>query len=326
MTVRLAIVLVFWLFSMAEAQRWPIDAEAKLLTGRVVSLEPMSEKIEGWDGSNDYHLLTLADGTKAVFRSEDEPWGSQAEVAAYRLDQHLCTELVPPTFVRTLRRDELPRQWPWSGETRPGSLQFFVEGAKSAEEQDLKQPDWANSEILSFLMGRYDNHTGNLLVGPDGRLVVIDFEGSLDVQKVRYGEFPFLRRGGRHEGGVESTKPFPFDNPSRLVNPTLEEIRTAFGPWWAQYWPQGMEVLFGLLGGLPDRTIPYVVWDERLWVQVPVRSRHPAYTRVYPPNTIKALRNLKEVTIRELFGPPYGQAQIEAFEDRLGQLLVASQK
>jgi hypothetical protein len=318
------IILICLLTAGALAQRWPAGVEARLSKGKVVTVKPLAQEIENWDGSNDYHLFTLADGTKAVFRSEDEPWGSQAEVAAYRFDKMLGTELVPPTVPRTLQKDELGQDWPWSGETRLGSMQLFVEGARSAESEELQQPDLANSEILSFLLGRYDNHSGNLLVGPDGRLVVIDFEGSLDVQQVRYGEFPFLRRGGWHEGGLDGSEPFPFDNPSKLVDPTLEEIQTTFGPWWGQYWAQGMKGLHGLLRGIPERTVPYVIWNGRLWVQVPVRSRHPAFTEHYPKPTIEALTRLDEETTESLFPPPYGKQHVRDFRGRLKQLLASA--
>ena len=199
----LLVLLLFLLTTQAQAQRWPAGLEASLSTGQIATVKSLAQEVENFDGSNDYHLLTLADGTRAVFRSEDEPWGSQAEVAAYRFDKLLGTELVPPTVPRTLRSEELGDEWPWDEATRLGSMQLFVAGARPAETADLRQPDLANSEILSFLLGRYDNHSGNLLVGPDDRLVVIDFEGALDVQQVRYGEFPFLRRGGWHEGGLD---------------------------------------------------------------------------------------------------------------------------
>jgi hypothetical protein len=323
---RYTICFVLLLLASAQALRWPAEVESNLSTSEVVAVKSLWEEIEDWDGSNDYHLFTLADGTKAVFRSEDEPWGSQAEVAAYRFDQLLGTELVPPTVPRTLHKGELGERWPWESESRIGSMQLFVEGARSAIAEDLKQPDLANSEILSFLLGRYDNHSGNLLVAPDGRLVVIDFEGSLDVQQVRYGEFPFLRRGGWHEGGLDGSKPFPFDSPSKLVDPTLQEIQATFGPWWGQHWAQGMKGLHGLLRGIPDRTVPYVVWDSRLWVQVPVRSRHPAYTDVYPKETLEAFDRLDEKAIQSLFGPPFGEAQISGFRDRLKQLSEAARQ
>ena len=197
-----------------------------------------------------------------------------AEAVAYQFDLRLGTELVPPTVFRTLRREELGEDWPWEEDMRPGSLQLFVEGARPSEESDLAQPDLANSEILCFLLGRYDNHADNLLVAPDGRLLLIDFEGAMDIQKVRYGEFPFLRRGGWHEGGLSAEESFPFDNPSKLV-----------------------------------------------WVQVKVRSRHPAFTDFYPDSTMRNLERLGEAEIRALLKEPLGEAHLQGILERRRQLV-----
>ncbi|MCA9780889.1 MAG: hypothetical protein KC800_29415 [Candidatus Eremiobacteraeota bacterium] len=314
------------LIGPALAERWPEALEAKLTQGRITSIRSLSSEVEDWDGSNDYHVLTLANGLKGVFRSEDEPWGSVAEAVAYLFDRRLGTELVPPTVLRTLTREELGEAWPWETDTRPGSLQLFVEGARPSEESDLVQPDRANSEILCFLLGRYDNHAANLLVAPDGHLLLVDFEGMLDIQQVRYGEFPFLRRGGWHEGGLSGEEPFPFDNPSKLVDPTLEEIRSTFGPWWGQFWPQGMNLLYKLLNGIPERTIPYVIWDGRLWVQVKVRSRHPAFTDFYPDITMRNLERLEDAEIRTFLREPLGEAHLQGIWERRRQLLEAWKK
>jgi len=323
---RVLMVLLLLLVSPTLAQRWPKSLEDELAEEEVVSIRALSTAVENWDGSNDYHVLTLANGLKGVFRSEDEPWGSVAEAVAYRFDLQLGTELVPPTVFRTLRRQELGEDWPWEQDRRTGSVQLFVEGARPSEESDFVQPDLANSEILCFLLGRYDNHAANLLVAPDGRLLLIDFEGAMDIQKVRYGEFPFLRRGGWHEGGLSGEEPFPFDNPSKLVEPTLEEIQSAFGPWWGQFWPQGMNLLYKLLNGIPERTVPYVIWDGRLWVQVKVRSRHPAFTDFYPDSTMRNLERLGEAEIRALLREPLGEAHLQGILERRRQLVESWKK
>lgn len=148
----------------------------------------------------------------------------------------------------------------------------------------------------------------------------------MDIQKVRYGEFPFLRRGGWHEGGLSGEEPFPFDNPSKLVEPTLEEIQSAFGPWWGQFWPQGMNLLYKLLNGIPERTVPYVIWDGRLWVQVKVRSRHPAFTDFYPDSTMRNLERLGEAEIRALLREPLGEAHLQGILERRRQLVESWKK
>ena len=143
----------------------------------------------------------------------------------------------------------------------------------------------------------------------------------LDIQLVRYGEFPFLRRGGWHEGGLSGDEPFPFDSPSKLVDPSLTEIQGTFGPWWGQYWPQGMTLLYKLLDGIPERTVPYVVWANRLWVQVPVQSRHPAFTEFYPPETMKHLEALQESELRDILPEPFAEEHVHSILERRRQLL-----
>ena len=318
--------LCLLLTSQALAERWPASLEPLLRKGKVVSSASLSDKVENWDGSNPYLLLTLEGGVSGVFRSEDDPWGSVAEVCGYRIDQELGTDLVPPTVARTLRREELGDRWPWKSNTRQGSLQLFVEGAKPANETQLSSTDLANSEILNFVLGRYDNHSGNLLVAPDGRAVLIDLEGMLDHQKVRYGDFPFLKRGGYFESkdGLPSTQPFPFDHPRKLVDPTLQEIHQAFDPWWGQYWPQGMDALFHLLDGITNRTIPYAIWGNRLWVQVRVKSRHASHTDYYPGATIQALRRLTAERLQQLLTPPFEPSHVREILSRRDLLLSAA--
>lgn len=324
-----SLFLLILLCGAGWAERWSPSLEQQLETAAVVSAQSLDSALTDWDGSNEYDLLTLEGGLKGVFRSEDEPWGSRAEVAAYRIDRELGTELVPPTVERTLKRSELGEAWPWAElEQRPGSLQLFVEGARPTRPQDKSQPDLANSEILCFVLGRYDNHDANLLVDPEGRLVLVDFEGALDHQMVRYGDFPFIKRGGFHASpdGVTGDQPFPFEQPRQLVDPSLEQIQQTFGPWWGQYWSQGMELLYRLLDGIPERTVPYVVWDNRLWVQVRVRSRHPAHTDLYPQSTLEALSRLSQPRLLELLGEPFTPAHARRMLERASQVLEAAQK
>ena len=309
----------------ALAQRWPVSQERILQQEGILEVKPLQEAVADFEGSNPYWLLTLKDGSRGVFRSEEEPWGSRAELSGYRLDKLLGTELVPPTVDRHIRRDEWPGDWPWKTEVREGTIQLFVEGAEQADPTELSKDDLANSEILSFFTGRHDNHSGNLLVAPNGRAVLIDFEGSLDIQQVRYGQFPFLKRGGwaAHPWNISDSEPFPFDNPRKLVDPTLAEVQSAFGPWWGQIWPQGMKMIHGFVPGLPNRTIPFAIWGKQLWVQVPVRSRHAAHTDYYPQSTMEALKSLSLSHIEALFPHPYHRRHHLGFLERKEQLITA---
>lgn len=320
----LRVLLVLLLFAApALAERtwrtgWTrAELEDSLAHSKVRSIHRLQDALgASWDGSNEFHVLELEGGLKGVFRSEDEPWGSMAELAGYRMDGFLGTELVPPTVERTLTDAEVPA-WPWSGKTRPGTVQLWVETGPDNEEASL-----ADVEVLSFIMGRYDNHDGNLFYDRAGRPVVVDFESSTDIQQVRYGDVPFVRRGGRHKDpeGVPGSAPFPFDRPLLLKNPTAEQIQARFGPWWT-VWREGMTGLYRMLANIPGRTIPYVIWNDRLWVQVRVKSRHPAYTPVCPPATLERLRALDQAALAGILVPPLGPEHAQGILERASQVL-----
>lgn len=322
----LSILYLLLIFSPSLADSGHTKILMQLDSEDIVGVSTLEAGVPDWDGSNPYLLLTLASGTRAVFRSEDEPWGSIAELVGYRMDQQLGTELVPPTVARTFRKGDLGEFWPWSTTERSGTLQLFIEGAQKADLKQLSRDDLANSEILGFLLGRYDNHSGNLLQSPDGRAVMIDLEGSLDIQKVKYGDFAFVKRGGwfKSEEGLPATSPFPFDTPNVLSDPSLDELKQTFEPWWGQYWAQGMTHLHRLLRGIPERKIPYAIWDNRLWVQVRVQSRHPAYTEYFPERTLEALRTLDEVILKEILVEPFQMTHLRGILERRDQLLQAA--
>lgn len=325
---RLTLIVLLLLSLPSLAQRWEPEIYRHLKSGTITKTALLEDAVENWDGSNPYLLLTLDTGEQAVFRSEDEPWGSVAEACAYDLDRFLETDLVPPTVVRTFRKDDWPGKWPWKTEQRKGSLQLFVKGAVPTSLDRLNKEDRANSEILGFLIGRYDNHSGNLLRDPTGRAVMVDFENSLEIQKGRFGEFPFVKRGGDHPSPlmVSGDDPFPFDQPMELVNPDIAKIEDTFGPWWGQVWPQGMKGLARRVKGIPDRTIRYILWNNKLWIQTKIRSRHAYNTDYFPPKTVRKLRQLDRDALRAIFVKPYRNVHIEHLVGRKQQLINAASK
>lgn len=285
----------------------------------------VEEKKIQWEGSNELFLIELADGTRAVFRTEEKPWGSTAEVSGYRFARFLGSRLVPPTTRRILRRSENIPGYAWKEDQRLGSVQLFIEarGAPDALAR-ISEKERADVEVISFVFGRYDNHSGNLLLDPAGAPVMIDFEGSMNLQKVRYGEAPFVVHGGRHHvaDGVSKDRPFPFDHPKVLVNPTLEEVQRTFGPWWGQTWPAGMVMCHRMIADIPDRRVPYVIWDDRLWVQMNMPRRHPAFTEVYSKATLDRLKQLSVTALTpKLLTEQYHPEHIAGIVERRTQLL-----
>jgi hypothetical protein len=266
----------------------------------------------------------------AVFRTEDDPWGSTAEVAGYRFARWLGSRLVPPTVFRTLRRgvDAPAAGWEWKADTRRGAMQLFVKAVGLPDALSRMTPkERADVEVISFVIGRYDNHAGNLLLDAGGAPLLIDFEGALNPQQVRYGQAPFVHHGLRYAvpDGIPASRPFPFDAPRTLVNPTLEEVQRTFGPWWNQKWPSGMKTLHKMVPSIPDRTVRYAIWDDQLWVQMNVVARHPAHTSVYSRATLERLRALtaKDLTGR-ILTPEFGPEHVAGILERRDQLLAAA--
>ncbi len=322
----MARVVLIWLslLGLVWAQRWPQGAEQSLSSGRILEARSLEQVIlrKGleWQGSSSIWLLRLENGVQGVFRSEDEPWGSQAEIFAYHFDQWLGSELVPPTAARTIAPEEWPGAWPFPPGPRVGSLQWYVESHTPSEAEwlELAAEDRANAEILSFVLGRYDNHLGNVLVGGDGRLCLIDFENCLELEQARYGLFPFIRRGRRRPDlpSLPASSAFPFERPSRLDHPTLEEIQRQFGPWWTS-WPEGMRQL----ARRPE--VRYAIWDQCLWVEARAGSRHPAFSQDLPEATLQQLAALDEAQLRKILLPPFSQAHLQGLLERARQVLLS---
>jgi len=277
---------------------------------------------KSWEGSSQIWLLDLKDGTRAVFRSEDEPWGSQAEVAGYRFSHWLGLQLVPPTFPRVIQKKEWPGKWPFAANSRQGSLQLYLPIGKPAP----VNPDTrADIEVVSYIMGRYDNHAGNLIFDQQGQPHMVDFENTLEIQKTKYGQISYVRRGQKRPDLPSSGGDFPYDQPAQLVEPSLTQIRAQFSPWWV-YWPQGMESLHRQTQHLPDRTVNYAVWDHRLWVQARAVSRHPAYTEHYHQTTMERLQQLNAQQLATLLPAPYGPEHVASMLERSRAVLQAWHK
>lgn len=284
-----------------------------------------------FDGSSPYLVVKLSGGKVAVFRSEGhEAWGSQAEVAAYRMSQYLgLGDLVPETVVRRLSKVDFPSgQWPYAEASRLGSLQEFLPARPVLQEElDRADPDrMASLELLSFLMGRFDNHLGNTLIDPNGRVFIIDFENGLQHQKVRYGEHPYIRYGkGRWDlPSVDKDVPFDFDGARVMVEPSLAELEEHLQPYRAP-WSGPVEVVHKRVSNSTDRSLRSVVWDHRLWIQVKVQSRHPAATNRYPPALMARLRALTlEILERDILLPPYTKEHALEILERRDQILSAS--
>jgi hypothetical protein len=117
-------------------------------------------------GTVEKKVLVFKNGTRAVFKLGDDPsvtWSNpRAEVAAYVLDQILGTEIVPMTVLRTI-----------DGVT--GSVQVFVEGAKSGQAKDIFVPNFPAIAYFDTVTRNRDRKRDNYMkLEEENRLVGID--------------------------------------------------------------------------------------------------------------------------------------------------------
>lgn len=327
------IVLLLVLIAPCYAEpRWSEALPKSLAEQPIRTVRSLEETLKAqgkaWDGSSEIWFVELQDGTQAVFRSEDEPWGSQAEVAGFQLSRWLDMELVPPTATRTLQRADWPaaKPWPFPENSRTGSVQLYVP-SHSITDQEWEALDPLNKadiEVLSFVMGRYDNHSGNLLIDQQGQPVMVDFENCLEIQKARYGEIAYARRGTRcrDRDSLTASQPFPFDHPQLMVNPSLEMVQQTFSPWWT-HWREGMKGTAERARQLDDKTLRYAIWDHYLWVQVRARSRHACWTERYRHSTMEKLASLDLLTLQAILPAPFGKEHAQGMLERAGQVQQA---
>ena len=124
-------------------------------------------------GVNATDLVTLKDGTLAVWKPHVEIWSSnyRAEVLAYEFDRKLGFNLVPETVERVENG-------------KKGSLQLYKKAGRNVRAKPLELD---KQGVFDYLIRNTDRHDGNYLIGADGKVVSIDHGQSFidaDGQKI----------------------------------------------------------------------------------------------------------------------------------------------
>ncbi|MFW6330758.1 MAG: hypothetical protein ACOC3J_03430, partial [Gemmatimonadota bacterium] len=137
-----------------------------ILTSPPLDARPQSLDSQGV--SYTFRLLH-AGGVESVFKVDGSDifcpgCGSDREVASYRVDRLLGTDLTPMTIPGRIV-DEY-------GDTLSGSIMYRVRGASLPSEAGATKPDLLR--FLDAVIGNSDRHQANWLVLPDGRVVAID--------------------------------------------------------------------------------------------------------------------------------------------------------
>lgn len=154
-----------------------------LRTGEVTDVKKLGDT--STNNANVSHIITLGDGSKAVFKPESgelkEGIGTRKNVkgryfareaaASDVADLFGMKDMVPATVVRDVKG------------LGKGSAQAFVPGAKPAAELDYEEQwdgkkDMARAAALDYVIGNQDRHNGNWLIKdagtPNAKMILID--------------------------------------------------------------------------------------------------------------------------------------------------------
>ena len=272
---------------------------------------------------NKVTLITLEDGTKAVFKPvlQHDLGDAHAEVAAFKAAQFLGFPEIPPTIIRKIKNEI-------------GSLQLYVEPTVDSlqpgvYEETLKKvspEDLANLKLFYFVFGQWDTGPQNLIIRKelDGiHFVAIDNSGIKNRQYVHYGELPFVRIC---YSDVLDTKdwhlPFQYEKVKIINNTRFEKLSEIFGDKFPKK----------ILKNLSKYTapLPYAIYKNSLWIQF--HKADPAFlishTIVYPKKTIDTLKRLNKKELNQIFSEAQGldfltKDYIEAILERRDQVIKA---
>ncbi len=296
--------------TIQQKSRWHKDfselkLEQVLLKSKIQKTVSLKEHLESkgfeYDAASHVYLVDMGNGVFAVKRDNGNEEGV-AEVSAYQLNNFLGLDLVPPTVQR-----KIDGKW--------YTLQFFVEGnpklmsektTLSDIQSAVSKKDFSDMNIFSFVIGQYDNHKNNMLVDKNNRLTMFDFEVIRIIQHVQYGGFPFLRRGNWVDvkTNLDGLNSFPFDKFSTLNDPTLEELREVFSPYWAE---SLILSFYKYIRYMPNKELNYVRWRGFIWVQNKISSRRVAVTDYTENPSLKGLDNLSLKKLEAIFSKPVFQ-------------------
>ena len=212
---------------VADREKW----EVFLKTAEIVGEEQMSSRkavTSPW-------VLRLKKGDvtrQAVWKNPEGRMGGfiegwRFEIAAYRIDQLLGLNMVPPTVERPFRENR-------------GSCQLWIEkcfSLREKDEQGIRQPSIKNiplnratylQRLLDNLIANNDRHKGNILYTPDWRMILIDHSrafltGSRATKRLIYTK--------DHPEGPRLMSELPRSVVEKLKALTAEEVKRSVGEY-----------------------------------------------------------------------------------------------
>ncbi len=273
-------------------------------------------------GTSPAFVVTLKDGTKGVFKPLGEKNTREVvngEAAAYRVSKLLGLRVVPPTVLRKFGSEagELSNSF--------GSFQFFVETKIDVlrENNDnslskITDTEWNQANLVHFLIGQWDRHTGNFLIDNNGRLVVID-NGAMNAKtQWRLGDYPWVARGTEVPELAVTDQPFPFDSPSGVLkNPNRKMVGERLGHVLGRY--QQELVATKLKHQTPDKTFTYTFWNRKLYAQRFGKLKKLSISFL-SEKTQERIQNLKMEEVAEELRGLVNSDKLSEIETRLGEV------
>ncbi|MBQ3068254.1 MAG: hypothetical protein IJC97_04410 [Oscillospiraceae bacterium] len=280
-----------------------------LRTGEAIEIKSMREVLKSANRNADFsgmvYKVKLSNGLEAVFKTTEEGnlTKDRMEEAAYDISVATGIAFVPPTVHRALTAD-----FNKTGhtQTKAGFLSLFVRTqtdlislSKTRFDELLERSGKervANFKIFNFVFGNWDVGPHNMLISEYKRgnnidyfPISIDNEGIANIQKVEYGEIPFVKFFGTNSSIPKAE--FPFDEAKLSDTAAKQEVSNKLG-----FYP-------------PGRTHNYIIWNGCYWAQFfdsywgsPKDIVDLLYTNYLPPKTKIALKNLSKEQLFKIFG------------------------
>ncbi|MDR1260151.1 MAG: hypothetical protein LBJ83_00220 [Oscillospiraceae bacterium] len=265
------------------------EIKARLMEQKIIKAEPMHKYLEDNGRKSSYssevYKVTLEDGTEAVFKIAPK---CHTEELAFNFSVYTKLAYLPPIVFRSVKL-------PQSTQEKNGFLSLFVKtdiDAGSLKFQEFKnwlneipEPNKSNYSIFNFVFGNYDAGPLNiLLLNRDNKQfpILIDNECLLWLQKVKYGDLPFIRWHRLFDANSDS--PFPFDKAKEVTAETRKTIKKQYG-----YFPN-------------RRVHNYIIFNGYYWLQFieDVAYSFLLYPDTLPKNTIPILKSLTKERLEEI--------------------------
>jgi hypothetical protein len=251
---------------------------------------------------------------RAVFKPISKMQDAVAEVAAYKMAIRLGLTNVPPAVISKVNG-------------REGLLMYFVESRHDFIKHQTRKDLWkkidnqelSNLEVLHFLLGMWDRHSGNIIVDNNNHIAAIDMESISGVVQWRIGEFPwerraYLRKEYKRENSVGEaqfydTKVQYLD--TRNLNGIITFLRLT-NHWLGRKSNEQLKIRYENKEGFffeitkfENAKIPYRIWKNQVWIPRQVFSMPKVELRNLDPNVVERIRSLTEEEIKALLPEPY---------------------